>query len=49
MEQAAVELEKVIKAWGLTLSVSKTKLLIADTPGTEDELRLVMLEGGEVD
>ncbi len=39
MERAAVELEKVIKAWGLTLSVRKTKLLVAGALGTEDEAR----------
>ncbi len=49
MERAAVELEKVIMAWGLTLSVRKTKLLVAGTLGTEDEARPIMLEGGEVE
>ncbi len=49
MERAAVELEKVIKAWGLTLSVRKTKLLVAGALGTEDEARPIMLEGGEVE
>ncbi len=49
MERAAVELEKVIKVWGLTMSVRKTKLLVAGALGTEDEARPIMLEGGEVE
>ncbi len=49
MERAAEKLEKVIKAWGLTLSVGKTKLLVAGALGTEDEARPIMLEGGEVE
>ncbi len=48
MERPAVELEKVIKAWGLTLSVRKTKL-VAGALGTEDEAKPIMLEGGEVE
>ncbi len=49
MERVAVELEKVTKAWGLTLSGRKTKLLVAGALGTEDEARPIMLEGGEVE
>ncbi len=49
MERVAVELKKVTRAWGLTLSVRKTKLLVAGALGTEDEARPIMLEGGEVE
>ena len=49
MDCAATELERVIKDWGLTFSVVKTKLLVAGIPGIEDELRPLVLEGGEVE
>ena len=49
MECAAAELERIIKAWGLTLSVVKTKLLVAGIPGTEEEMRPLVLEGGEIE
>ena len=49
MEHAAAELERIIRAWGLTLSVVKTKLLVAGIPATEDELRPLELEGGEIE
>ena len=49
MECAAAELERVIKDWGLTLSVVKTKLLVAGIPGIEDELKPLVLEGGQVE
>ena len=52
MECTAAELERVmrvIKDWGLTLSVVKTKLLVAGIPGIEDEFRPFELEGGEVE
>lgn len=49
MECAAIELERIIKAWGLTLSVAKTKLLVAGVPDNEEELRPLVLEGGEIE
>ena len=49
MECAAIELERIIKAWGLTLSVAKTKLLLAGVPDNEEELRPLVLEGGEIE
>ena len=36
MEAAATTLEELISAWGLLLNLSKTKLLVAGTPHSED-------------
>ena len=49
MEHAAAELERIINGWGLTLSAVKTKLLVAGAPGTEEELRPLVLQGGEIE
>ena len=49
MEHAAAELERIINGWGLTLSAVKTKLLVAGAPGTEKELRPLVLQGGEIE
>ena len=49
MEYAAVELEKIVRAWGLTLSVGKTKLVVAGAPSSVEDLRPLTLEGGEIE
>ena len=38
-----------MKCWGLTLSLAKTKLVVVGGEGSEDELRLLVLEGGEIE
>ena len=50
MERAAKELERLVKCWGLTLSLAKTKLVvIGGEEGSEDELRPLVLEGGGIE
>ncbi len=48
MENAAHVLDDLLKKWGLTLSIVKTKLLVA---GGEDgaDMRPLRLDGGEVE
>ena len=48
MEAAATVLEELISAWGLSLNISKTKLLVAGTPHSED-LQPLQLAGGSVE
>ena len=48
MEAAATALEELISAWGLSLNISKTKLLVAGTPHSED-LQPLQLAGGSVE
>ena len=36
MERAAKELERLVKCWGLTLSLAKTKLVVVGGEGSED-------------
>ena len=38
MEYAALELEKIVRAWGLTLSVGKTKVVVAGAPSSVEDL-----------
>ena len=38
-----------MKCWGLTLSLAKTKLVVVGGEGSEDELRPLVLEGGEIE
>ena len=45
MEAAATALEELISAWGLSLNISKTKLLVSGTPHSED-LQPLQLAGG---
>ena len=50
IEHAAGVLDDLISKWGLTLSISKTKLLVAGTPCSEEgEMRPLKLGGGEVE
>ena len=49
MEYAAVELEKIVRAWGLPLSMGKTKLVAAGAPSSVEDLRPLTLEGGEIE
>ena len=37
----AVELEKIVRAWGLTLSVGKTKLLVAGALSSVEDLEAI--------
>ena len=48
METAATALEELISAWGLSLNISKTNLLVAGTPHSED-LQPLQLAGGSVE
>ena len=48
-ERAAKELERLVKCWGLTQSLAKTKLVVVGGEGSEDELRPLILEGGEIE
>ena len=48
MEAAATALEELISAWGLSLNISKTKLLVAGIPHSED-LQPLQLAGGSVE
>ena len=48
MEAAAKALEGLISAWGLTLNIQKTKLLVAGTPRSEN-LQPLQLAGGSVE
>ena len=48
MEAAATALEELITAWGLSLSIPKTKLLVAGTPHSED-LQPLQLAGGSAE
>ena len=43
MERAAVELERIITGWGLTLSIGKTKLLVP-----RSNVDTSVLNGGEI-
>ncbi len=45
---AAHVLDDLLKKWGLTLSIVKTKLLVAGG-GDEADMRLLRLDGGEVE
>ena len=47
-EAAATVLEELISAWGLSLNISKTKLLVAGTPHSED-LQPLQLAGESVE
>ena len=49
LEAAATAVEELISAWGLSLSISKTKLFVAGTPHGEDLLLLQQLAGGSVE
>ena len=44
----AVELEKIINSWGLTLSVAKTKLLVTGSASNVERLP-IKLQGGEIE
>ena len=48
MEAAATALEELISAWGLSRNTSKTKLLVAGIPHSED-LQPLQLAGGSVE
>ena len=48
MEAAATVLEGLISDWGLSLSIPKTKLMVAGTPHSED-LQPLQLAGGNVE
>ena len=45
---AAVELEKIVNSWGLTLSVAKTKLLVTGSASDVERLP-IKLQGGEIE
>ena len=49
MEYAAVELEKIVRVWGLILSVGKTKLVVAGAPSSMEDLRPLTQEGREIE
>ena len=49
MERAAVELERIITGWGLTLSIGKTKLLVAGVPRSNVDTSPIVLKGGEIE
>ena len=46
MERAAQALEEVTSEWGLTVSVPKTKLLVADVHCEETDLQPIYTRGG---
>ena len=48
MEAAAISREELITAWGLSLNIPKTKLLVAGTPHSED-LQPLQLAGENVE
>ena len=47
MESAGHVLDDILKEWGLTLSIVKTKLLVAGD-GDAKDMRPLRLDGGEV-
>ena len=49
MERAAVELERIITGWGLTLNIGKTKLLVAGVPRSNVDTSPIVLNGGEIE
>ena len=48
MESAAHKLDDLLRKWGLTLSIVKTKLLVAGD-SVADDMRPLRLDGGEVE
>ena len=48
IERAARTLDKVASEWGLTLSLPKTKLLVADT-WSEDDLQPITIRGESIE
>ena len=48
MESAAHKLDDLLRKWGLTLSIVKTKLLVAGDSDADD-MRPLRLDGGEVE
>ena len=48
MERAACVLDEILREWGLTLSIVKTKLIVAGG-GDKGDRRPLQLEGGEVE
>jgi len=43
MERAATELERLLKCWGLALSLAKTKLVVVRATSSEEELRPLII------
>ena len=48
MEWAAQALEEVTSEWGLSVSVAKTKLLVADVDCEESDLQPINIRGGTI-
>ena len=48
MESAVCILDDLLREWGLTLSIAKTKLMVAGD-GDENDMRSLRLDGGEVE
>ena len=49
MERAALVLEEVTSEWGLTVSVSKTKLLVAGVNCEDTDLQPIYIRGGAIE
>ena len=49
MEWAAQALEEVTSQWGLSLSIAKTKLLVADVDCEASDLQPINIRGGSIE